>query len=84
MFLEYSRCSVAGDDADRDPAHDDGTDAVDAQVHVDVDADAGDEVENHDSDDMRVVCCLLLSLCLSFCQSVCLFSGLSAFKRSSY
>ena len=54
MFPEYFRCSVADDDADRDPDHDDGTDAGDAQVRVGVDADAGDEVENHDSDDMRV------------------------------
>ncbi len=54
VFLEYYQCSVTDDDADRDPDHHDGGDAGDAQVHVDVDADAGDEVENHDSDDMRV------------------------------
>ena len=50
MCLEHSRCSVVGDDADRGPDHADGTDAGDAQVYVDVDADVGNEVEIHDRD----------------------------------
>ena len=66
MFLEYSRCSVAGDDADRDSDHDDGTDAGDAQVHVDVDADVGGEVEIHDSDSVY------RSVSPSVCSLVCL------------
>ncbi len=66
MFLEYSRCSVAGDDADRDPDHDDGTDAGDAQVHVEVVADVGDEVETRDSDSVY------RSVSPSLCSPVCL------------
>ncbi len=50
MCLEYSRCSVVGDDADRDPDRADGTYAGDAQVYVNVDANVGNEVEIHDRD----------------------------------
>ena len=52
--MECFQCSVADDDVDRDPDHDDGTDAGDAQVHKDVDTDAGHDSQNNDSDDLGV------------------------------
>ena len=50
MCLEYSWCSVVGDDADRDPDRANGTYAGDAWVYVNVDANVGNEVEIHDRD----------------------------------
>ncbi len=54
VFLESFQCSTADDDVDGDSDHHDGGDAGDAQVHVDADADAGDDAEDNDSDHIGV------------------------------